>query len=86
MCSIQAAKENPAEFETKLVGTVTIPEVVRLDQEVIPESPLLFQPLAPTVKLLPNPSLLLKSSYQNVLPIKSSIFATHNRKQMDLFE
>lgn len=31
--STQAAKENPAEFETKLVGTVTIPEVVRLDQE-----------------------------------------------------
>lgn len=31
--SSQAAKENPTEFETKHVGTVTIPEVVRLDQE-----------------------------------------------------
>jgi len=31
--SNQAAKELPEEFETKLVGTVTIPEIVRLDQE-----------------------------------------------------
>ena len=31
---MQAGKEKPEEFEAKLVGTVPIPEVVRLDQEV----------------------------------------------------
>jgi len=29
----QAAKENPIEFEEKKVGTITVPEVVRLDEE-----------------------------------------------------